>query len=277
MKIIKNISLILMVILAISCEKHEIEYDTKSIDGMAEFQLHYFVPVTATSSNYIYRIEINNELYANSKGPLNTYNAVPNGSVGRFFTVEPGEVNIKLYKGTSEELVYDRTTTLTEGKQNVFIYDFEEDPIVFDNGYPYTPNVTEDTDSTTYVKFYNFMFETEGEPTDLKLQYQYIDPNNGDLINIGEPVAFGETTGWQPVKIIKTVNNSSGYARVYYRIKVIDNNGSVVGDLQLYNSSSNYVSYSDYWTGYIGRRVHHVMAGFRSAQPRASVRLFYAL
>lgn len=277
MKIIKNISLILMVILAISCDKHEIEYDTKSIDRMAEFQLHYFVPVTATSSNYIYRIEINNSLYANTTGPLNTYNAVPNGSVGRFFTVEPGEVNIKLYKGTSEELVYDRTTTLTNGKQNVFIYDFDEDPIVFDNGYPYVANITEDTDSTTYVKFYNFLFETDGVPTDLKLQYQYIDPTTDELVNIGEPVAFGETTGWQPVKLIKDVYNSSGSTRVYYRMKVVDDNGNIVEDLQLYNSSSKYVSYSDYWTGYIGRRVHHVMAGFRSAQPRASVRLFYAL
>ncbi|RIJ46352.1 hypothetical protein D1614_19320 [Maribellus luteus] len=277
MKIIKNISLILMVIMTISCDKHEIEYATKSIDGLAEFQLHYFVPVTATSSNNIYRVEINGSLFANSDAPLTTYNAVPKGSVGRFYTVEPGEVNIKLYKGTSEELVYDRTTTLTVGKQNVFIYGFDEDPIVFNNGYPYVANITEDTDSTTYVKFYNFLFETDGVPTDLKLQYQYIDPTTDELVNIGEPVAFGETTGWQPVKLIKDVYNSSGSTRVYYRIKVVDNNGNIVEDLQLYNSSSKYVSYSDYWTGYIGRRVHHVMAGFRSAQPRASVRLFYAL
>jgi len=277
MKIIKNISLIFLVIFAFSCDEHEIEYDTKSIDGIAEFQLHYFVPVTATSSNYIYRVEINDELYANSESPLTTYNAIPKGSVGRFYTVSPGEINIKLYKGTDEELVYDRNTTLSVGKQNIFIYDFDEDPIVFDNGYPYTANLTEDTDSTTYVKFYNFMFETEGEPTDLRLQYQYVDPVTSELVDIGTPVYFGETTGWQPVKLIKTIDNSSGYARIYYRMKVIDTDGTVIDDLQLYNSSSNYVSYSDYWTAYIGRRVHHVMAGFRSSQPRASVRLFYAL
>ena len=118
------------------------------------------------------------------------------GSVGRFFTVDPGEVNIKLYKGTSEVLVYDQNVTLTEGKQNIFIYDFDEEPIIFDNGYPYVANVTEDTDSTTYVKFYNFLFETEGVPTDLKLQYQYVDPRTSELVNIGDPVAFGETTGF---------------------------------------------------------------------------------
>ena len=277
MKILKYISLILIVVFALSCEEHEIEYNTTPIGDLAQFQLHYFVPLTANSSNYLYRVEINDELYSNSDAPLSTYNAIPNGSVGRFFTVEPGTVNIKLYKGTEEELVYDHNTTLTTGKQNIFVYDFNEDPIVFDNGYPYVSNVTEDTDSITYVKFYNFLFETEGVPTDLKLQYQYIDSNTDELINIGTPVSFGETTGWQPVKIIKTINNSSGYARVYYKIKVIDDDGNIVDDLQLFNSSSNYVSYSDYWTGYIGRRAHHIMAGFRSAQPKASVRLFYGL
>lgn len=277
MKILKYISLILIVVFALSCEEHEIEYNTTPIGDLAQFQLHYFVPLTANSSNYLYRVEINDELYSNSDAPLSTYNAIPSGSVGRFFTVEPGTVNIKLYKGTAEELVYDHNTTLTTGKQNVFVYDFNEDPLVFDNGYPYVSNVTEDTDSITYVKFYNFLFETEGIPTDLKLQYQYIDSNTDELINIGTPVSFGETTGWQPVKIIKTINNSSGYARVYYKIKVIDDDGNIVDDLQLFNSSSNYVSYSDYWTGYIGRRAHHIMAGFRSAQPKASVRLFYGL
>lgn len=277
MKILKYISLILIVVFALSCEEHEIEYNTTPIGDLAQFQLHYFVPLTANSSNYLYRVEINDELYSNSDAPLSTYNAIPSGSVGRFFTVEPGTVNIKLYKGTAEELVYDHNTTLTTGKQNVFVYDFNEDPLVFDNGYPYVSNVTEDTDSITYVKFYNFLFETEGIPTDLKLQYQYIDSNTDELINIGTPVSFGETTGWQPVKITKTINNSSGYARVYYKIKVIDDDGNIVDDLQLFNSSSNYVSYSDYWTGYIGRRAHHIMAGFRSAQPKASVRLFYGL
>lgn len=277
MKILKYISLIAIIAFAMSCEEHEIEYNTTSIGELAEFQLHYFAPLAAKSTNNIYRVEINDQLYANSDAPLTTYNVIPKGSVGRFYTVTPGQVNIKLYKGTDEVLVYDRNTTLSVGKQNIFIHDFDKDPIVFDNEYPYVANLTEDTDSTSYVKFYNFLYETEGVPSDLKLQYQYIDPNTDELINIGSPVAFGETTGWQPVKILKTINNSSGYANVYYRMKVVDNDGNIVDDLQLYNSSSNYVSYSDYWRGYIGRRVHHVMAGFRSSQPKASVRLFYAL
>lgn len=277
MKILKLISFILVLMVATACEEHEIEYNTTAIDGLAEFQIHYFVPLTATSSNYIYRVEINDELYANNTAPLTTYNVIPNGSVGRFYTTTPGQVNIKLYKSTNEELVYDFTTTLTAGKQNVFIHDFDQEPIVFDNGYPYVANITDDTDSITYIKFYNFLYETQGVPSNLNLQYQYLDPNTKEPINIGEPVRFGETTGWKPVKVLKTINNSSGYQRVYYKIKVINDAGNEVDDLQLFNSSSNYVSYSDYWTGYIGRRAHHVMSGFRSAQPKASVRQFRAL
>ena len=278
MKILKYISLALFVLSMVSCEEHEIEYETTDLsDDVAEFQLHYVVPVTATSSNYIYEVDVNDSLYANSTAPLTTYNAIPNGAVGRFYTVDAGEVNIKMYMSTDLDLVYDQNTTLTAGKQNIFVYDFNEAPIVFDNGYPYESNTTEDTDSTCWVKFYNFLYESEGVPTTLKLQYQYVDPTTSELVNVGDPVSFGETTGWQPVKVIKSVYNSSGYGTVYYKLKVVDDEGNVTGDLQLWNSSSKYVNYSDYWTEYIGRRYHHVLAGMRSAKPIASVRSFTAL
>lgn len=261
-----------------SCDKNEIEYNTTSLsDEMAEFQLHYFVPLTATSSNNIYQIKINDQLYANKTSPLTTYNAVPNGSVSRFYSVKSGEINIKLYKGTDLELVYDQNVTLNKGKQNVFIYDFNKLPIVFDNEYPYTANTTEDTDSTAYVKFYNFLYETEGVPSSLKLQYQYVDPGTKEVVNLGSPVSFGETTGWQPIKVIKSTYNSSGYCRIDYKIKVVDENGNVGEDLLLWNSNGNYVNYSDYWKEYIGRRYHHIIGGMRSAKPVASVRQITAL
>jgi hypothetical protein len=278
MKILDYIKLIVVVALVTSCDKNEVEYNATTIDSdLAEFQLHYFVPVTATSSNYIYQVDINDEVYANSTAPLSTYNAIPNGSVGRFYTVTPGTVNIKLYQSTSLNLVYNQDVTLTEGKQNIFVYDFNQPPIVFDNGYPYTSNTTEDTDSTCYVKFYNFLYESAGIAYSGKLQYQYVDPSTSELVNIGNPVAFGETTDWQPVKIIKSLYNSSGYCTIYYKIKTVDDNGIIGDDLQLWNSSGVYKSYSDYWVGYIGRRYHHIIGGMRSAKPVASVRQFTAL
>lgn len=281
MKILKFISLFLVVVLSVSCEKNEIKYITTPIAGMAEFQLHYFVPVTNVAANNINRVEINGQLYANIKAPLSTYNAIPNGSVGRFYTVDPGTVNIKFYQGAAGDvLVYDKDVTLNEGKQNVFVHDFSLAPVVFDNGFPYTPNLTMDTDSACFVKFYNFLYETAGVPTALKLQYQYVDPRNAAvLINIGEPVSFGQTTGWQPVKVIKDKDtyNSAGTRRVDFKIKVVDVNGNIVGDLQIRNTSGVYVNYAEFFTEAIGRRYHGVISGFRAATPGASVRQFTAL
>lgn len=285
MKIIGYISLFLIALGLVSCEKHEIEYMSAPVgDGMAEIQLHYFVPLTTGAANNIYKIEIGDQEYVNNDAAiLSTYNAVPSGTVGRFYAVKAGDTNIKLYKGSKMELVYDKNVTLAAGKQNVFVYDFDKAPIVFENGYPYGNNVTADTDSTCWVKFYHFMYEKEGEYCQLKLQYQYQytkDPKTGEKsgwINIGDPIGFGETTGWQPVRVIKSVFNTSGYARIDYKIKVQDKDGNYVDDLQLWNSKGNYVSYSDYWNGYIGRRYHHVLKGMRSAKPIASVSQFIAL
>lgn len=283
MKITKFIGLCLIAVSTVSCEEHEIEYMTTPVDkDMAEIQLHYFVPVTAIAANNIYKLEIGGQEYVNNGAAVvSTYNAVPSGSVGRFYATASGDVNIKLYKGTDLELVYDKNAKLTSGKQNVFVYDFNKAPIVFDNGYPYETNTTMDTDSTCWVKFYNFLYEKEGEYSTLKLQYQYQyttgDGTKSEWLNIGSPVAFGESTGWQPITVIKSVFNSSGYARIDYKIKVQDENGEYTQDLQVWNSNGKYVPYSDYWNGYIGRRYHHVLKGMRSAKPISSVSQFTAL
>lgn len=285
MKIIKYISLFLIALAAISCDKHEIEYMTIPVSNdMAEVQLHYFVPVTAVADNNIYKVEIGGQEYVNNGAAvISTYNATPSGTVGRFYAVKAGDVNIKLYKGSDMELVYDKNATLATGKQNIFVYDFDKEPIVFDNGYPYSTNTTTNTDSTCWVKFYHFLYEKEGEYCPLKLQYQYQytkDIKTGEKsewINIGNPISFGETTGWQPIRVIKSIFNSSGYARIDYKIKVQDESGEYTGDLQLWNSNGKYISYSDYWTGYIGRRYHHIIKGMRSAKPIASVSQFTAL
>jgi hypothetical protein len=276
MKNLKGLVWVLIVAFASSCEEHELQYDATPVSGKAEFQLHYFVPLATGAANNIYRVEINGELFANTTAPLNTYNVIPSGGISRFYAVDPGTVNIKLYKGEAEELVYDQITQLVAGKQNIFVHDFDTAPVVFDNGYPYETNVTEDTDSAAWVKFYNFLYETDGVPTTLKLQYQYLDPYTKEPVNLGNPVGFGETTGWHEVRVIKNVFNSSGSTRIDYRIKVVDENGAVMGDLQVRNSAGNFVNYVGSWTGFIGRRMHHTIAGMRAATPIASVRQFYA-
>ncbi|WP_300598315.1 hypothetical protein [Niabella sp.] len=280
--LIKLLSLIIVVMALPACKKHVVEYNAQPVaENKAEFQLHYFVPVTTGAANNIYRVEVNGKLFADSTNALSTYNAIPSGGVGRFFTADAGTTSLKLYKG-GNVLVYDQSCSLASGKQNVFVYDFSKPPVVFNNGFPYPTNLTQNTDSISLVKFYNFLYETAGVTTTLKLQYQYqytVNITTGEKsnwINVGQPVAFGEATGWEPVRVIKSIFNSSGYARVDYRIRVIGADGTDQGSLKVRNSSGNMVDYSDFWTTYIGRAAHHVLAGMRAATPVSSVRLFYA-
>lgn len=285
MKNVRNI-LMLFTILAtgFACKKHVIEYDTVPVKGEAEFQLHYVVPLTAGTANNILKVELNGVMIANSSAPLNTYNAIPSGSVGRFYVTKTGVNNIKLYKGPNLDLVYDQNVTLAAGKQNVFVYAFDQPPVVINNGFPYVADVTENTGTKEWIKFYNFLFETEGVPTTLKLQYQYqytTDIEAGtksDWINAGNPVSFGEATDWVAIPIISdTTQISSGFARIDYRIHVIDGAGVDQGDLMVLNSANKYVAYSDWWNGYIGRRYHHILSGMRAAKPTSAVRIFTAL
>lgn len=290
MKIIKNISAIFLLLAAFSCQKNVVEYDTTPVGDMAEVQLHYFVPVAAVDSNNIYKIELNSKVYENGTTSaagvyspavvLSTYNAVPSGSTARFYTTAPGQNNIKLYASNKFKPVYDQNVTLTTGKQNVFVYDFNKPPIVFDNGFPYPKNLTEHTDSTAWIKFYNFLYENATTPTTLKLQYQYqytmdIDTKvKSPWLNLGQPVAFGETTGWQPVPVIKEVPLSSGSARIDYRIRMIGPGGQDLGSLQINNASNAFVDYADFWNASIGRIYHHVLSGLRTTAPRTAVRQF---
>jgi hypothetical protein len=289
MKILNNLVWVLLAACLFSCEENEIKYDATPISGTAEFQLHYIVPVTSGAANNINRVEINGQVYANSTAPLNTYNAVPNGTASAFYSVEPGTINIKLYQGVDgTTLVYDQDATLVAGKQNVFVHDFTQPPVVIDNGYPYEKSVSLDTDTISYVKFYNFLYETAGVPTTLRLQYQYIFTRsyfnekferiivNKDTLDVGPPVAFGESTGWQPVKVFKETYNAAATARLDYMIQIVDANGNIVGRLQARTTGGVVQNYADFSTTTVGRNVHHIYSGLRAAAPGSAVRLFTA-
>ena len=280
MKIMKYISLVLAMALTVSCEKHVIDYDATPIGDVAEFQLHYMNPVAAVAANYITRVEVNGKMVSNAKAPLNTYNAIPSGSVGKFYTVNPGNVNLKLYltgKVTVDSLVYDQSVTMQAGKQNVFVHDFTQPLVWFDNGYPYIKRETVTTDSTAWVKFYNFLYETAGVPTTKLIQYQYVNTRTNAVVNIGEPLAFGEATDWEQVTVIKA--NILDISRlITFKMKEVDASGNIIGDLQIMNSSGTYVAYTGTATLTIGRWYHHIMAGFRAVKsPNSSVRIFTAL
>ncbi|MEG2781039.1 MAG: hypothetical protein RR919_09550, partial [Bacteroidales bacterium] len=151
-------------------------------------------------------------------------------------------------------------------------------PIVIENEYPYKSNIatgtpkTWETDSVALVKFYNFLYETPTEPYAGKLQYQYKDARSGEWTNLGKLVGFGEATERVTIKVVKTINNSSGFCRIYYRI--LDEQGNI---LKVMNSSSKMVNYGDWWNTYIGRAYMHIYKGIRIAKPISSVSVWTSL
>jgi hypothetical protein len=283
----KLVLLLLCTVLGAGCEKHVVEYQATPIsdETTAQFQLHYMVPVTTGATNNINRVELNGQLLANETAPLVTYNFIPSNAVGKFYSTAPGTVNLKLYRGASTDLslAYDMDFDLPAGKYNVIVHDFNEPPIIIKNEVPYPKITTEFTGATAWVKFYNIMYETAGEPTGLRLQYQYqytVDNATGaksEWLNVGEPLAFGEATGWEPITVNKTVEISQGTARIDYRIRVIGEDGSDQGNLMRQNAAGNMVEYSDWWNAVIGRVYHHMFAGFRTAAPIVNVRTATAL
>lgn len=287
----KRIYIILLVLInaffVCSCEKNIVEYDEVKIDEKttAEFQIFYLSPVVANAANNINKIELNDKLLINSTTPLNTYNMVPGGAVSRFFTTQPGKVNLKLYTGpvSNMTLSYNMDFDIPAGRYNLVIHDFAKPPILVSNDLPYPTITTELTGTTAWVKFSNFMYESVGVPTNLKLQYQYqytVDNETSEKsnwLNLGKAISFGESTGWEPVPVNKTVIISAGTARIDYRIRLIGTDGSDQGPLMVRNTSGTMVPYSDWWNVAIGRIYHHNLAGFRSATPIASVRSFGVL
>jgi len=282
----KNLNKLLIILifslLGASCEKNVVEYNAELIsdETTAQFQLFYMAPVATGAANNVNKIELNGELLTNETTPLSVYNFVPSGGVSRFFATTPGKVNLRLHRGTVTNLTlaYDQDFEIPAGKHVLVIHDFTKPPVFIKNEVPYPSVTTEFTGSTAWIKFSNFLYETPGVPTSLKLQYQFqytvdnVTGQKSDWANLGKPVAFGEATGWEPVTVNKTVEISAGTARIDYRIRMIGADGSDQGSLVVRNSAGKMVDYADWWNATIGRINHHMLAGYRVATPVVSIK-----
>ncbi len=61
-------------------------------------------------------------------------------------------------------------------------------------------------------------------------------------------------------------------------MKEVDDDGTIIGDLQVMGTTGSYAAYTGTATLFIGRWYHHTMAGFRAVKsPNSSVRTFTAL
>ena len=239
-----------------SCEKHEIGFDTVSNTNMAFVQLHNQLPVPVGTEYNFYKVELNGLDLSRNGGtppvnvPLNSWNSLPT-ALGRYYETATGQASIKLYQSTNHVLKYDQSVALQAGKQGLILYDFDKPPLSFmevdnfiNDRAPYF------TDTVTFIRFFNLMQESAGVASNLKLQYQYqylINPlytetdalqgkipagyKIGDAvpeanrvrspwINLGGPVGFGEDTGFQIVPVKRVTWVSQGDARIDYRVVV---------------------------------------------------------
>ena len=274
MKVFKYLAIALTFVIGLSaCEKIELTYPYDDMDGRtALFQVFYYAPVANVAANYIDSVFVNDVLYSsvNGSGQLLPYNGVPGGGVSRYFSAKPGDIKLRFMRGG--ESVYEKVVSIKEGKQGIYVYDFDENPSVLDVtefGQRPTPSIAEwDTDSVTFVRFINFLYEDATTPYPGKLQYQWrrADQDTDTWQNVGSPVAFGEATIFEPIVIHKTTFNSGGTQNVYYRI--LTESGE---PLQVYDGTKM-VTYSDYWTGGIGYVKSHHFSGVRTAAPTCAVR-----
>ena len=272
MKKLTFIISLLTVFALVSCEKHEILYDTHDLsEQSAEFQLHYFEPITSAAANYIDSVFVNGVLYSsvNGSGQLATYNGVPGGATGRFFAVAPGSVKFTFWRGG--KVIYENVATLNKGKQNVFVTDLNEPPFVIVNDYPYKDKIIRDkptaatynTDSIATGKIVNVLFESPGVPCTQKIQCQWRNDEKdaeGNWVwhDMGDPIGFGEATPLCGFIVHKTAFNSSGYQTLYWRF--LNEDGTT---FKYTNASGNQVAFTDYWSTYIGRSYLYMLGGNR--------------
>ena len=273
MKYFKYIALLLLVAVMMgSCDKKEVSYMAEPVDESAKayIQVGYYEPVTAGAANYMYYIDINGVEYGNAGATfLATFNTVPSGGTNRYYAVDAGNVNLKLHKRVSDgnggytyPVVYDQNVTVEAGKRYVlYVHDLNKAPIPIEMTPAPEFGKALDTDSLCRVQFVNLLYEADGTPYTGLVQYGVQNLDTKEYEPVGEPIGFGQVTAWFPVKIRKTVYNSSGYQRREVCLFAVDNSGNVTGMLPYTKSNGSMGEFTDYWTWYIGRAYRQIAAG----------------
>lgn len=228
---------------------------------------------TMLRSNYdrIYRIEINGYTIGGTSEILPRYSGYPN-LVGSFISVDPGDVNIKLYGGRYEDqpdpdtggqtttrvlvhyLYYDGNVRLDSGdKGHCVIYSKDRDPVFVPLG-----TLPAQTDGTAAVRLYNFMFDSYGVPTTRKVQLRMLDVDgDNEYHNLGKPIAFGEATDWELTYV------HSSRQRRDFDIVLVDDEGNQE-PLTWVNSSNRLMEgFTDYWTLYVDSAYAWYLRGVR--------------
>ena len=279
MKNIKYFVLTLLSVLALSaCSKHKIYYETEYIaNDVAEFQI--FNDLATRSGDAAANTTMNcvvlgtNDTLAFKAYPLNARNVIPSGGTTRFFVRKPGSYQLRGWKKYEDAVAgldpdYETTIVLTTGKQMIHIYNWYQDALVMDYDYPFIRADRPNSVEFIYFNFINVWQEgsttdyTAMHPTNKRLQYQMrlnnvsydgMPTGKTPWQDIGEPVAFGEMTGYCPIVVPNFgigftggVSSLMDYYQVtvYTRILDADTGTEIVGE--------------DYWTAIrLGRFLIH--------------------
>ena len=265
MKFLKYISICLVALLFASCDNKDIDFNEDPVTDQAQIQVAYMCPKKAETANYIYTVVINGVEYCNNGSSfLATYNYVPSGAVGLFYTVKPGDVNIRFLNKKGEEVYNTNINVASGSKQMVVVYDFAQAPAIVPFKEPLKfPGVAE-TGNKCSVRLYNFLFESEGVPMTDKIQLGLQNTETKEYAPVGEPIAFGQATEFIPVDIDKEKGsgfNTSGYQRRDICIYRMGADGENKGVIQYTKSTGATAGFTDYWNWYIGRGYLEFMRG----------------
>ena len=265
MKFLKYISICLVALLFASCDNKDIDFNEDPVTDQAQIQVAYMCPKKAETANYIYTVVINGVEYCNNGSSfLATYNYVPSGAVGLFYTDKPGDVNIRFLNKKGEEVYNTNINVASGSKQMVVVYDFAQAPAIVPFKEPLKfPGVAE-TGNKCSVRLYNFLFESEGVPMTDKIQLGLQNTETKEYAPVGEPIAFGQATEFIPVDIDKEKGsgfNTSGYQRRDICIYRIGADGENKGVIQYTKSTGATAGFTDYWNWYIGRGYLEFMRG----------------
>ncbi len=198
------------------------------------------------------------------------------------------------YVGTTQD-INGNSVSLEPGKQyRLVIYDMEKGLLVCEQGTiptikdqlvnwesgrdDTTEPFTEPVGEGANHRFYNFVWETSTQPATFKLQAYFKNQltegdNAGEFdIPCGKPFGFGEDSGWATIPMKKSIYNSSGYARMDFKLKKIGANGEDLGWFQYKSTATaSPKDYTDYWTTYIGRAYIYFMHGIVEHEGIAAV------
>ena len=290
MKFFKYIIIAMASLVAlVSCEKHDLAYQMEHIDAedKALVVVWRLIPEASTTANRVYNITIDDQpLWGNNYTYMAAQDWMPNQS--RHYIMEPGVHNMKWFLKDGTE-VYNQNFTAIAGMQEVCVTDYNAAPIVIDNNAEYPCDLTEHTAESFYLRFVNFMYADENYTIpEYKLQYWYQDPTDLEWYPASDPVGFGEASSWYRIHVDQFAEERSGQSgsgssrtwadnrvqhsvtagscTIYYRIKVIGNDGSDMGWFTYTRTGGEPTTdYKDYWTGYIGRHEFHFFRGCRIA------------